>query len=335
MVELSILRMIEILPQLLNIVQIVIYIALSWFFGSLTLRGLKRDFSFFIKIPITLAFGFLCIICGSAFSTFFGLFQEGILKILQIDLFIGGLVISIVFGISLYLMSRESERYDPQSVIKKLKKRIGVLEGLLLERRIQPISEEIARQTAEQSLSGYRTSEARLNKADWEIYLEKGERKAKVVLGAYDGEIKGITYKKSIKDIFSDPLRIIGIVLIVSFLMTSLINFRGLPNISEGVYSLLGISPDDLKSLFGEDENLPEGCISASRLALKYKPSLPTYENEDVKKMIENESGFKIGWMYRISYEGRDYVFAIDLDFKNFCSATETKFCHCVEIPET
>jgi len=126
----------------------------------------------------------------------------------------------------------------------------------------------------------------------------------------------------------------LGIGIIIFLVGISLLNFKGFPSMAEGISSVFGLSPDSLLGIVGGDEaDMPEGCVSAGRLALKYSPKLPIFEDQSTEIMIENEAGIDVQWMYRIDYEGTDYILAIDYNFENICSATFDKLCHCMEIP--
>ncbi|NIO23037.1 MAG: hypothetical protein GTN38_03360 [Candidatus Aenigmarchaeota archaeon] len=323
----SILSLLEMLPQLLNLIQIVVYVILAWFFGAIAMKGLRKHLIFPVRMVLTFCVGFFCLISGIALSDYIFFLQDPIFALFQLDITVGGLLSSLIFAVAFYLISRKAERMDPKTLMKKLKNRVGLLEGILLEHKVPPIREEEAKKRAEKLVPGYQAREAKLNKTDWEVFLWKEKRKAKVIMGAYDGETKIVEHDMSRAEHFiSDPLRIIGIGIIIFILGFSLINFKGFPNMTEGMSSMFGIP-------LGGDENLPEGCVSASMLALKYNPKLPVFEDESVRTMIESETGTTIQWMYRVDYEGADYILAIDSNFENICSATENKFCNCMEIP--
>jgi len=335
MIDPSILRLFEFLPQLLSIAQTVIYVIFAWFFGAIALKGLKKHLVFPARIVLTFCVGFVCLVFGIALSGYMVFFQDSVFRLFQLDLLIGGLVSSVILAVAFYLMSRRIERTDPKTLINRLKKRVGLLEGLLVEHKVPPVKEEEARKMAEKLVPGYRARDAKLNKTDWEVFLERGNRKAKVIMGAYDGEVKIVEHEMSrVESIISDPFRVVGIGIIIFILGFSMVSFRGFPSMTDALPSLLGISPDELTEILGGgEENLPEGCVSAGRLALKYNPNLPQFEDESVEMMIESETGIDIQWMYRVDYQGKDYILAIDSDFENLCSASEDKFCQCIRIP--
>jgi hypothetical protein len=331
----SILKLFELLPQIFNIAQIVIYIILAWVFGSIVMKGLKKHLTFLLRMVLTFCMGFLSLVSGIALSSYMPFLQDPIFRLFQVDIFIGGLTSSLILALAFYLMSRRVERTDPKTLITKLKKRLGLLEGVLVEHKIPPIREEEARKIAEKAIPGYAFREAKLNKTDWEVFLVRDKRKAKVIMGAYDGEVKMVEHDMTgIEHLISDPLRILGIGVIIFILGFSLLNFKGFPSMTEGISSVFGLSPDSLFGIVGGDEaDMPEGCVSAGRLALKYNPKLPVFEDQSIEIMIENEAGIDVQWMYRIDYEGTDYILAIDYNFEKICSATFDKLCSCMEIP--
>jgi len=331
----SILSLFELLPQILSIVQVIIYIILAWVFGSIALKGLKKHLIFPVRMVLRFCVGFLCIVCGIVISGYIPFIQDPLLKLFQIDLTIGSLISSLLFALSFYLITRKFERTDPKTLIKKLRRRIGLLEGVLVAHKVPPIKEGEAREIAEKAIPGYAFRDAKLSKTDWEVVLQKGEGRATVVMGAYDGKVKTVDYDMpKIEYLISHPFRILGIGIMILILGFSFMNFRGFPSMTEGISSVFGLSPDSLLGIVGGDEGeIPEGCVSAGRLALKYSPKLPVLEDQSIETMIENEAGIDIQWMYRIDHEGTDYILAIDYSFEKICSATFEKLCHCMEIP--
>jgi hypothetical protein len=327
MADASILSLLEMLPQLLNILQIIVYVILAWFFGSIALKGLKKHLIIPFRIVLSFCVGFLCLICGVVIAGYVPFMQDPFFKLFQIDITIGSLIASVIFAFALYLITRKFEKTDPKTLIKKLRKRVGLLEGLLLKYRVPTIKEEEARNIAGKAVPGYGIKEAKISRTEWEILMQKGGSKATVVIGAYDGKVKTIDYEMPKTEyIISHPFRVLGIGIIILVLGFSMVNFRGFPSMTEGISSMFGFP-------LGGDENLPEGCVGAGRLVLKYNPSLTPLEDESIKAMIESGAGIEIHWMYMIDYEGENYILAIDSNFENVCSATEEKFCQCIQIP--
>jgi hypothetical protein len=114
----------------------------------------------------------------------------------------------------------------------------------------------------------------------------------------------------------------------------SLIFFRDLPSMDIGkeIADMIGMPAETYEQIFGE-KNLPEGCVPAAVLSVKYSVNLPVYENADLKALIESSSGLTIKWMHLIDVNGKNYVLSIDETFEHMCSSTETTFCECIETP--
>ncbi len=331
----SITRLFELLPQLLTFAQAIIYVIFIWFFGAIAMKGLKKHLSFPFRTILTFCVGFLCLVSGVALSGYIVFLQDKILELFQVGVTVGGLISSIIFAIAFYLISRKVERTDPKTLIEKLKRRVGLLEGLLVEHKVPPLKEEEVKKKAKKLLRGYEIKEAKLKKTDWEITMVRGKKKARIVMGAYDGEVKFMEHEvPKLYHLISDPLRVAGIGMIIFILGFSILNFRGFPTMAEGISSLFASSSYGLGGILGVgEENLPEGCISAGKLALRYNPRLPLFENETIERMIERGIGRDVQWMYKIEYEGTEYILAIDSDFENVCSAREDRVCHCIKIP--
>ncbi len=335
MAEPSFINILGMLPQLLFIAQVFTYLVLAWFFGSLSFKGMHKQIPFAIKIVAAFGAGFLCLTAGTVLAGYMFFFEGTILQTFQIDMFLGGLITSIIIAIAFYMITRKEKGMDKDSRIRKLQERINLLKGILLKYNVPTLKEHDAVTKSETLVHGFKAKHASLKGANWEVFLEKGERKAKVIMSAYTGEVKKVEHIRT-KGILSDPVRIIGVALIIFVVAFSLLNFRGFPDMMEGVASLLGMSPEQF-SMFTGAGNLPEGCVSVTSLLTEHGISViggeNMYRNEEVEGMIENESGFEIEWMYMADYEGSNYIIAVDSSLENICSATEEKFCHCIKVP--
>ncbi|MBN2042271.1 MAG: hypothetical protein JW754_00530 [Candidatus Aenigmarchaeota archaeon] len=342
------------LPQILAIMQIIVYVFLAWFFGSLAIKGMKKHFGFAIKVVLAFGIGFLCLLGGTVLPRLFGLFQDGFFRMIQLDILVGGIIMSVVFAIALYLMTRKSKGLNPVAENKKLKERVEILEGMLFKHRVRPIERSLAMGNAEKELKGYKAKKAIMEKTDWMVYLENGNRQAIATIGGYHGELKETHYNMSVIDhLISEPERIIGIAIIVAFVVFSLLNFQGLPTMADSftdlVSSITGLPADQLDMFMGGSRSISGDCISASMIFTRYGMNignLPAYENDNVQSMLEQETGDMVLMMYQAEYEGRDYIVGItlpeDTDLlsvtqediianANFCVATETKICDCLK----
>lgn len=350
----SLMNILGMLPQILFTMQIVMYLVLSWVFGSIAMQGMKKRIPFGIKILVTFAVGFLCVMMGAGLRGYMFFFEGTIFQTLQIDMTIGGVIGAAVLAVALYMITRKEGGEEGEGKgNKKLQERISLLEGLLLKHKVPTMKEEDARRTAESLVSGFRAKEASLKKTDWEILLEKDGKQAIVILGAYTGEVKKIE-RLGESNLLSDPVRIIGIAIVIALVAFSLLNFRGLPSMTEGIASLLGMSPDDFNLLIGGSENLPPGCVSAIKILMSQGISVfggeSSYVNEAVREMIESRTGRQVALMYKVDFEGNEYVLSItlpgEMDFEDLsneeiikhaeiCSSTEDTFCECIKIPES
>ncbi len=349
----SVFSILRYLPDLLFFFQLIFYPVLAWFFGSISIKGLKKHLNVFIRTPLAFVVGFLCIISGSVISGYVRFFNEPVFELFQLNLIFGSLVSSIIFFVGFYMISYERKEDDKDSIIKKLKTQIELLESILVKHNIPTLSEKDVKKTAEGLVQGYKATNAKLKGSFWEIYLEKNGKKATVVLDGYTGEVKDICREKDRMNLLiSNPVKTSGIIIIAGLILFSLINFRGLPDMMEGFASMMGMKTEDLNTLMGRGGNMPEGCISASTLFLTYGMNivdLPISHDENAKKMIERETGKQVVVMYDVKEKGKDYILAIALNkslnfskmstneiIKNadICSATKDRLCNCLKIPE-
>ncbi len=342
----SIFSILDILPQILAAAQTIMYIVLSWIFGSLAMRGMRKDIPLAVRIPVMLGTGFLCVIAGISLSGYMFFLHGTIIQTIQMDMFLGGLAASALLALAFYMITREEGMQ--KETAERLRERVSLLEGLLLKHKVPTLKEREVMRTAESLVPGFAAKEARLKGSNWEILLEKKGKNARVVLGAYTGDVRMIEHP----GIVSEPLRVAGVILIICLLGFSLLTFRGFPNITESIASLLGLSPEQMNALIGGRE-LPEGCVSTLRVLMKHGISVlgggNTYEDENTKSMIETETGRQVIFMYRTEFEGKDYILSItfpaDLDASNMtneevmkhseiCTSTREILCDCIKIPE-
>ncbi len=285
------------LPEIMFWAQIVIYIFLIFFFGSIAMKGYKGYLQGKLHLLLRIGSGFVCLVTGIGLSSFLPFVSENmILKISQIDLIIGGAISSIVLLVSLYIITLRF----PRSVI--INKKIEALRQTLAKTKDRPPS----------------------------------PRKI-------------------------DPYMIIGVVIIIIFLIISLMNFRGFPNMTEDMLSQLGITPEELSQMGdllggtggngGLEGLLPEGvvieggkplnqqtpeCMSAMLAMTSIQDQLQdpeflmshSYSNEGIESMIERESGKNVMQMFRVTEGGSDIIIAVTEDMFS-CFATPSELCLC------
>ncbi|MCX6817320.1 MAG: hypothetical protein NTU57_00500 [Candidatus Aenigmarchaeota archaeon] len=346
---LSLSDIMETLPQLLMLAQIVMYFVLSWIFGSFAFRGMKKKIPFAIRIVAMLGAGFLCVMAGAAIRGFMFFFKGTIFEMIQLDLFIGGIIAAGCLGAAFYLITRDEEEETDTSMVKKLTERVKLLEGLLVKSKVTTLKEDEVKKTAEALVKGYKAKQANLKNTDWEVLLEKDKKKAVVVMGAYTGEVKKIDYAKTP---FSDPFRLGGIALIIALLVFSVLFFKGLPSVTEGVASMLGMNDEQFKALTG-GTSLPEGCVPTVRILMSQGINMvgseSAYMDEALKASIESATGRKVLILQKTEFQGEEFTLAITfpqdmsvtgitneqiMQNAEVCSAHGGTLCDCVKIPD-
>ncbi len=114
------------LPLILQVTQIVIYIFLILFLGSIVVIGYRGFLPFWKRFLLRIAFGFLCLISGISLAGFMPVFNEGIFILFQTSMFAAGILSSVVFAVSLYLISLRIPRSDViKAKIKKLEEKLS------------------------------------------------------------------------------------------------------------------------------------------------------------------------------------------------------------------
>jgi hypothetical protein len=345
----SLADIIDVMPQLLFMAQLAMNLVLAWAFGAIAFRGLKKQAPFYIKIPAMLGTGFLCLMAGASLREYMFFFQGTVFRLIQIDLFIGGVISAIIVAVSLYLITRKKGEGPEGKILKKLQERVRLLEGLLLREKVPTLKEYEVRKTAEALVPGFAAKQASLRNTDWEILLEKGDKRATVLLDAYTGEVRKIEHFGT-----KDPYMIVGIAIIIMVAVFAVLSFRGVPSFAEGVASLFGMSEEQFNALLGGKE-MPVGCVQTVRILMKHGVSVVgsgenSYSDEGVMNMIENETGRQVVLMYKADYGGKEYVVSITLpmDFNTssgfsnedlmqnaeICTSTSEVLCDCIKIPE-
>ena len=199
------------------------------------------------------------------FTPFFG---GGIYQLLNVDLFIGMLISSLILCLGLYLVSfRLVNIPSLKKQIEKMRKRI-----------------------------------------------EKAKKVPRQKLG------------------WRDPVKIVGIVIIVGLLVFSLSQFNELTRPSNSFLSAFGIDPDSIEDLSNQFA-APEGCESVITLLQETGPDitgLPEFTGEKVKGMVEAEAGSSVLIMRTATHDGKEYIIAVTKDSK-ICSATIEKVCGCID----
>jgi len=108
----SISEIISELPLFLQTVQTVFYIFLVLFFGSIAVTGFRVYAPFWKRFLLRLVFGLLALFSGIAIRGLIPLPGLIFIKLMQLDIILGGIIASVVFAISLLLISRTVSAED-------------------------------------------------------------------------------------------------------------------------------------------------------------------------------------------------------------------------------
>jgi len=108
------------LPSFLQILQIMTYTFFVLFFGSIIMKGFRGYLPWHMKLLGRIGFGFVALVCSVALSPFMPV--DSIYKIFQLDLFLAGILSTIVLTVSLFLISYGIyNRPAMEKAIEKLK----------------------------------------------------------------------------------------------------------------------------------------------------------------------------------------------------------------------
>lgn len=142
-----------------------------------------------------------------------------------------------------------------------------------------------------------------------------------------------------------EPMRIVGIVVLVAFLILSLINFQGFPSMGDELFGFIGLTPDDIDEFnqYMEDMGVftgagtPEGCapiitLIQPNLDAFMSGNLPESTDQLIISMIENSGSINVFRMYSIKHDGVDYYLALSDDGNTVCSAKSNQFCSCMNL---
>ncbi len=338
-------QLLQNLPQVLQIIQIISYILFIFFLGHIAIKGYKGTPKFYVAFPLKAGLGLASLVIGLSIGSYIKtipIFNDKLFLLLQADLLIGGIISAFVFALALYLISFRIPVFKIASVgktIPVLEDRLSRLEATLFRQGIlKPgVKENEAKEVAEKAVPGYKTDTAELNNDIWEVLLKKKKKQAFVAVDAYSGRVKDVVIKGL------DPVRIAGIAVIIAIVLFGVWTFRGFPNLSEDFYSFIGISPEQFSNLSQQLGNLgttrqgelDPSCVDIQTLLLTYgqdiiNESLPPYSNEQVKNLVEQNSGSTVRAMYRVTHEGKEAIIAVTEN--SVCSSAQTIFCECLQL---
>jgi len=113
------------LPQIMGTVQIIVYIFLVLFFGSIAIIGYRGYLGFLFKLLLRLGAGFLSLLGGLAIGSSIPFLNGSIFKLFQLDMIVGGILSSAVFAVSFYLLSFWMKAGNIEQQIKRLENKLG------------------------------------------------------------------------------------------------------------------------------------------------------------------------------------------------------------------
>jgi len=155
--------------------------------------------------------------------------------------------------------------------------------------------------------------------------------------------IKKAKKMKKIKRGPKDPVKIIGIAIIIGLVAFSLINLKELPLASDGFLSFIGMSREEFTGLSEQFENLkdmegplPEGCDSMLLILQSIGSdltALPESSDTSVISLLESGSESSIVDVRETEFSGTTYYIGTTRN-NNICHATQELFCGCLDVSE-
>ncbi len=113
------------MPQIMQAVQIVAYVFLVLFFGSIAVIGYRGYLGFWRRLGLRLVLGFICLVSGIALAGFIPFFNGGIWSLLQVNMLAATLLSSVVLAVCVFMLSFRLSR------VKGLEKAIESLQRKL------------------------------------------------------------------------------------------------------------------------------------------------------------------------------------------------------------
>jgi hypothetical protein len=322
----------SLLPQILELAQLAMYIFLVFFFGGIVVKGIGLRLNFFLKTLLVIAAGAVCLLAGKAIALYLPFLGEGMFRLFQLDVFAGGIITAFLLSLSLYLITAGLGKDE----LKEVKEQLAKLKGLLISSRvIKPVAEHQALKMAEKA-TGLKADSAEIKGDEWRVVVKEGEKERLVVLDALTAEVKSILHKSKIGTFFSRKSRIAGVLLLISLLVFILLNFRGLPTITDSL-SEIGLSPETLSG-FSDTLKQQQGLLDKSECTeaipvLQDQQALSeaqVYSDEATKSMFDEQSGSKVSVMRRVVKNGMELIFGFT-ENRKVCFTSNGSFCGCFD----
>jgi len=133
-----------------------------------------------------------------------------------------------------------------------------------------------------------------------------------------------------------EPATVAGILVFLGFIVFSLLNFHGFPDIMKDTMSAMGLGDKELaeiSALASQYENSPLANMSAacrSSVSLLGVSGLTdtVYEDQALKAIIETKENDTVSEMYKMESNGKVLINAA-LSSGKHCYTTQTEFCYC------
>lgn len=320
------------LPQILEMAQLIVYVFLVFFFGGIVVKGIGIRLNFFLKTLFVMVTGAVCLAASKSIAGYLPFFSEGMFKLFQVDVFIGGVITAFLLSISLYLLTSGMRKDE----LKELKGQLAKLRSLLISNHtIRPVGQHQAEKVAEKT-TGFKAVSAEIAGDEWRVVVKEGEKERIVIMDALTAEVKNIFHKSKIGTFFSKKARIAGLVILVAMFAFILLNFRGLPTISDTL-SEIGISPEALSG-FSDLLQQQQGLLGQSSCReaipiLQDQQALSqaqVYSDESTKSVFEEQSGSKVSVMRRVEKGGMELILGFT-ENKKVCFTSNGEFCGCFD----
>jgi len=112
------------MPMIFLTIQVVAYVFFIMFFGSIIIRGFRGYLPWYMKLLARFGFGFIALICAVALSPLVPAGGTGVFRliftIVQLNLWIAGIISSVILAVSLFLIS--SKMYNTRGMEKAMDK---------------------------------------------------------------------------------------------------------------------------------------------------------------------------------------------------------------------
>lgn len=337
------------LPAMLQVSQFIFSLFFIWFFGSMTLRGLRGRKPVMLRISGTLLMGALNFYAAAAFSGFMPFLGEGLFRFLQLDMLAAGIIVAIVLALALTLLTHEKAAMRPEEAAEKLRLKVKGLQEMLRS-KAKHLDEKTAMKKAEDALKGYKATSAKLVGNEYEVKLLHEKDEATVVVDAWDGEIiSTIRHESAAGLLLKDRRKVAGIAIIAAVAILAAVFFEGFPDPAADMAAIIGMTPEELSDMAGTVADsaatgggilgfdMPDGCISYA-VFMQYYNQLTdrdflldhVYNDEATAQAVTAGCGAP-QIMIRIDHEGRDLVIAVTQNGR-VAYLTDGIMCQCIEV---